>query len=354
MIVFDLLMSTYQCVLIVYVLKKQLNQKKHTLLWEAGCILLMVLTLTLIQACDLNIPDILTFLITLVYIVIVADENPIACILWLTIDVVLFMSTLSIVSSLFDIQIAANGDVISASEEAMIIYAFAGNSAVTVVLSIAARISHVRNMITWKETALFLLMLLLGFLISECFFSARIRAGNQSYLLIGSACSFVVMILTVVLYEHMQESARRQKLAELYAQTNQLSAEHQEELKNIYQKMLAEQHDLRHRIATAEELLKAANTQENKENHILSLLQRNEEPRLFFTGSIAVDAVLMAKASIMENAGIAFYFTEYPLVPLPVSERDFCTLLSNLLDNAIDGVMNLPASAPSRMIRLSF
>lgn len=354
MIVFDCLMSIYQCVLIVYVLKKQIHQKSHSLLWEIGCIILMVLTLTFIQTFGINIPDVLVFLILLVYITIVADERFIICVFWVAIDVFLFMSTLALVSSIFDIQIASNGDVIAASKETMIIYAFAGNSAVTVVLSIAARISHAKNLITQKEVALFLFMLVLGFLISECFFSARIMSDNQVYLLIGSASSFVVMILTIVLYEHMQESAKRQKQAELSAQTAQLSAEHQDELRNIYQKMLSEQHDLRHRIAAAEELLTTANLQEEKHIHIMSLLQENNGTRMFFTGSMAADAVLLAKATIMENAGIAFHFSECPLLPLPISERDFCVLLSNLLDNAIEGVMNLPAGAPSRAIWLSF
>lgn len=118
--------------------------------------------------------------------------------------------------------------------------------------------------------------------------------------------------------------------------------------------MLAEQHDLRHRVAAAEEILTAATVDDGQRSSILQLLQSDAQTRLFITGSVAVDAILKAKSTVMENAGITFEFVEYPLMPLPISEQNFCMLLGNLLDNAIEGVMRLPASAPSRCIRLSF
>ena len=69
---------------------------------------------------------------------------------------------------------------------------------------------------------------------------------------------------------------------------------------------------------------------------------------------MAVDAILKAKYAVMDNVEITFDFVEYPLEPLPIPEQEFCMLLGNLLDNAIEGVMRLPASAPSRHIRLAF
>ena len=277
-----------------------------------------------------------------------------ACALWITLDGFLFMGTLTLVSSLFDIQIGMNGGILSAPDETTIIYFFVGNAAVTVVLSIAARINKVKDMIARKEVVLFLLMLLLSFAINECFFLARLSEQNQSALLIGSTCSFIAMIFTMILYERMTESARKQKQAELAAQTVQLLSEHQDELKSIYRNMLAEQHDLRHRVAAAEEILSSITIPEDQRHQVLALLQNREQPHFFLTGSMAVDAILKAKSTVMENVGITFEFVEYPLAPLPVSEQEFCMLLGNLLDNAIEGVMRLPASAPSRHIRLAF
>ncbi|MBQ9838567.1 MAG: sensor histidine kinase [Oscillospiraceae bacterium] len=264
------------------------------------------------------------------------------------------MGTLTLVSSLFEIQIGINGSVLSASQETMIIYNFVGNAALTVVLNIAARINKVKSIIAKTEMIIFLLMLLLNFVINECFFTARLSEIDQSALLVGTVCSFILMILTMILYERMTSVAQKQKQSELAAQTAQLISEHQDELKSIYKKMLAEQHDLRHRVAAAEEILSAGTFSEEQMQHIRGLLKERQEERTFLTGNMAVDAILKAKYAVMDNVGIAFEFVEYPLEPLPIPEQDFCMLLGNLLDNAIEGVMRLPASAPSRNIRLAF
>ena len=276
------------------------------------------------------------------------------CALWVVLDGFLFMGTLTLVSSLFEIQIGINGSVLSASQETMIIYNFVGNAALTVVLNIAARINKVKSIIAKTEMIIFLLMLLLNFVINECFFTARLSEIDQSALLVGTVCSFILMILTMILYERMTSVAQKQKQSELAAQTAQLISEHQDELKSIYKKMLAEQHDLRHRVAAAEEILSAGTFSEEQMQHIRGLLKERQEERTFLTGNMAVDAILKAKYAVMDNVGIAFEFVEYPLEPLPIPEQDFCMLLGNLLDNAIEGVMRLPASAPSRNIRLAF
>lgn len=353
-IVLDVLMSAYQSGLFVYTLKKQFVQRPHSFWFEAGCVLLTVAYLVMIQYLHLPLSDSLMFLIPLVYIKLTTDERLLTCALWTTLDAFLMMGTLTLVSSLFDIQIAMNGSVIYAADEASALYSFAGNVAITVVMNIAARINKVKNVVARKEMLIFLAMLLLCFGVNECFFVARVVPQNDQVLWIGSACAFAVMILVMILYELMTETVQKQKKSEMEAQTAQMLNKQQDELKSIYKNMLAEQHDLRHRVAAAEEILTATTVDDDQRSSILQLLQSDAQPRLFITGSVAVDAILKAKSTVMENAGITFEFVEYPLMPLPISEQNFCMLLGNLLDNAIEGVMRLPASAPSRCIRLSF
>lgn len=351
---FDIMMSVYQAGLIVYVLKKQFVQKQHSILWEISCVLLTACLLTLIQVLQLSVPDSLMFLIPLVYVKITTHESFLTCAFGVIVDAFLFMGTLSLVSSLFDIQIEMNGKVLAASNETMLIYGLTGNVAITAVLSIAARINRVKNVIKQQELALFLLMLVFCFIISECFFAARVTKDYHLSLVVGSICAFILMILTIILYEHMIKSAKKQKQIEMAAQTMQLSTEHQGELEKIYKHMLSEQHDLRHRIAVAEEMLNAMSLKEEERNKVLYLLKNDSHPRVFLTGSMATDAILTVKAAIMESAGIKFTVTEYPLNNLPLSEQQFCVLLGNLLDNAIEGVMALPATAGSRNVYLTF
>ena len=354
MIALDLLLTMYQGTLIIYVMKKQFIQRPHSILYEVFGVLSFTFFVLLIQYLHLPIPDSLAILIPFIYIKCTSRERLMTCVLWTILDGFLFLGTLTLVSSLFDIQIGMNGGVLAASDETQMIYNFVGNAALTVVFNIAARFSKVDHIISFKETILFILMLLLCFMINECFFIARLSGHEGTVLLIGSACSFVVMILTMVLYERLTETTRKQRQTELEAQTAQLVMEHQEELKGIYKNMLAEQHDLRHRVAAAEEILSSAAIDDEDRRHALELLKKPDQLKLFITGNVAVDAILKAKSTVMENAGITFEFVEYPLMPLPISEQNFCMLLGNLLDNAIEGVMRLPAANSSRGIRLAF
>ena len=162
------------------------------------------------------------------------------------------------------------------------------------------------------------------------------------------------MILTMLLYEYLTAVAEKRRLEEMETRTVQLTREHQEELEMIYKDMLNQQHDLHHRLNAVEELLSSRALSEDTRKTAISLLSLPEETKLFHTGSIAVDAILKSKSTTMENAGIQFDFVEYPLNPLPIPEDQFCVLISNLLDNAVEGVMRLPATKNRRHIKLAF
>lgn len=354
MIALDLLLSCYQGILLIYLLRKQFSQVSHSFLYEFFSVLAIVIYFSIIQYFHISIPDNLVLFIPLIYIKLTSDESWISCVLWTVLDGLLFIGTLTLVSGLFNIQIGLNGCVLSASKETIMFYSISSNAILTVVSNVAARFGKAENIISRKETSLFILMLVLCLVVNECFFSARLLENEHNILLIGSACSFAVMILIMVLYERLTETTRKQRMAELEAQTTQIVAQHQDELKSIYKNMLAEQHDLYHRVTAVEELLSSSKIAEIDRRQVLSMLKKTDQPDLIITGNIAVDAILKAKSTIMKNAGITFEFVEYPLNPLPISERSFCMLLGNLLDNAIEGVMRLPASNPTRTIYLSF
>ena len=354
MIALDLLLSCYQGILLIYLLRKQFSQVSHSFLYEFFSVLAIVIYFSIIQYFHISIPDNLVLFIPLIYIKLTSDESWISCVLWTVPDGLFFIGTLTLVSGLFNIQIGLNGSVLSASKETIMFYSISSNAILTVVSNVAARFGKAENIISRKETSLFILMLVLCLVVNECFFSARLLENEHNILLIGSACSFAVMILIMVLYERLTETTRKQRMAELEAQTTQIVAQHQDELKSIYKNMLAEQHDLYHRVTAVEELLSSSKIAEIDRRQVLSMLKKTDQPDLIITGNIAVDAILKAKSTIMKNAGITFEFVEYPLNPLPISERSFCMLLGNLLDNAIEGVMRLPASNPTRTIYLSF
>lgn len=56
----------------------------------------------------------------------------------------------------------------------------------------------------------------------------------------------------------------------------------------------------------------------------------------------------------MREKGIGLVYSPYPLAELPIAAADFCAVVGNLLDNAIEGVSRIKDPAEPPVIRLSF
>lgn len=75
---------------------------------------------------------------------------------------------------------------------------------------------------------------------------------------------------------------------------------------------------------------------------------------MIVTGSPEVDALLTAKRRTMHEKGIEFKLTPYPLASLPIATSDFCAILGNLLDNAIEGIQRITEPPAKPLIHLAF
>lgn len=352
--ILDVLLTAYQGSLLLYALRKQCLLKAHSFLFETGAVFLHTLFIQSIQWFQWPVPDSLCILIPMVYISLLCRERISTGVLWALLDGVVFLGTLTLISSLFPLDIDISGNVVEGTNQARMLYLFFGNASITVTLNIVARIRKVAHEISPRETILFITMLLLCLVTNECFFSARSSDDADIVPVIGSACTFVVMLFTMILYDRMAFVARNAWRTDFSAKTQQMTSSYQHDLQNMYQQMLSQQHDIRHRITAAEEILAHSKISEEDRGQVMTLLQESKENRLYVTGFLSVDALLQVKSTVMQNANIAFSFREYPLTPLPISETDFCVLLGNILDNAIEGVMRLPDNDPHRSISLSF
>lgn len=351
----DVLLSAYQGILLIYLARKQFVLKPHSFLVEIGCVMAVTLYFAGIQYLGIPIPDNFVIIIVFIYFRLATQASWVKAALWTLLDGFIFAGTLTIVTYFFDIQISINGSISAVmSDDIRIVFMLSSNAALTVVVNVAARLIKVRSSIPTKETIVFIVMLAFEFMINECFYNIRFANHIETVLIAGSSFAFVVMILTMVLYEYLTTIAEKRRIDELEARTLQMTHEHQEELENIYRDMLRQQHDLKHRVTAVEELLSTCELSKDTHDSALRLLNQPEDTRLFFTGCISVDAILKSKATTMENAGIRFEFVEYPLKPLPIPEEQFCILISNLLDNAIEGVMRLRATNNNRHIKLAF
>ena len=122
-----------------------------------------------------------------------------------------------------------------------------------------------------------------------------------------------------------------------------------EELSQVSDSLHALRHDLLNHLYIASDLMQKGTLDEGKqhlqniESHIL---------QIFSTGCPALDSALYLKQQEMMHRNIIFQPNIEPLKSLPITTYDLCTIVSNLLDNAIDAADRFPEMPKDYTIKL--
>ena len=122
------------------------------------------------------------------------------------------------------------------------------------------------------------------------------------------------------------------------------------EVDNMYTKMRGWRHDYRHHIQAMK--IHAANGDYEEIVKYLDMLDDDltNIETVIRTGNKMADAILNSKLSLAAEKQIKVKAEAKIPVSLTVSELDLCIVIGNLLDNAIDACMELPAE--KRLIRI--
>ena len=131
---------------------------------------------------------------------------------------------------------------------------------------------------------------------------------------------------------------------------NEILQKHYAEVENMYKKMRGWRHDYRHHIQTMK--VHASNGEYAEIDKYLDMLDEDltNVETVIRTGNRMADAILNSKLSLAMEKQIRVKAEAQIPVSLTISELDLCTVISNLLDNAIDACMELPVE--ERLIRI--
>jgi len=131
---------------------------------------------------------------------------------------------------------------------------------------------------------------------------------------------------------------------------NEIMQKYYAEVENMYAKMRGWRHDYRHHIQTMK--VHAAHGEYEEIDKYLDMLDDDltNVETVIKTGNRMADAILNSKLSLAMERDIKVKAEAKIPVALSVSELDLCIIIGNLLDNAIDACMELPAE--ERLIRI--
>lgn len=347
--------NIYQSFLITYYTVIRCNLPKHSFFYD---LLVMAITAVGISLCEDLTPYVLQnviFLIPLAYAIFLRKTHFWDTLFWIAVMGIFFSSTITVVSMF----ISAVGGVAGWTEmlepgESRLIFLFSENILITFLFYVVGRIKNDSCSLPPRTSVCFVLVLIAQTVVSECLSSISLQPNNSSSVLamIGSFGLLCCLFLTIFLYKSMIQETESKRLLELEAQTTRLNETHQEELRTIYSNMLAAQHDMKHTVLVAKQIL--AERSEDASESIKEILSLPDMEYEHTTGNVGIDAVLTVKSIAMRDSGIRFELCPCPLKELPLPDRSFVILLSNILDNAIEGVNRIVASDKVPMIKLSF
>lgn len=163
------------------------------------------------------------------------------------------------------------------------------------------------------------------------------EAIDESDILLAFLSIVLLNIMLFILLNRMENSNRLREKYNLAKMNLELQKQFVENAQKSYQETKVLQHDLKHYLTTAASLL-ASGEQEEAKQYLETILQK-KLPLIctgIQTGAVAVDSVINTKLSACREKGIdvkAVLNTEFK----EIDEMDMSILLSNLLDNAMNG-----------------
>ena len=118
---------------------------------------------------------------------------------------------------------------------------------------------------------------------------------------------------------------------------NDLIKKHCDEVQNIYKTMRGWRHDYHNHIQT---LLALADDEEKTRKYLLDLnADLTCVDTVIKTGNVMVDAILNSKLSLIQSRQINLHAKVVVPSDLRISEIDLCTVIGNLLDNAMEACL---------------
>lgn len=121
------------------------------------------------------------------------------------------------------------------------------------------------------------------------------------------------------------------------AYQNDLITKHCDEVDNIYRQMRGWRHDYHNHIQA---MLALTDSPEELRKYLWML---NDDltavDTVLKTGNVMVDAILNSKLSLIKSKNIAVHAKATVPAALRISEIDLCTIIGNLLDNAMEACL---------------
>lgn len=165
------------------------------------------------------------------------------------------------------------------------------------------------------------------------------RENSQIISIAAAICMLCINVLSYILLLRQQRNDYELMRYRLLQQKYELQEAGIEEIKRLYSKLQTEKHDMKHHFALLKDLIDDGRTEEASE-YIADVESRSGVigQGEVFSKNVILNYVINEKAAAMKQNDIRFYCGVCENTD-GISDSDINTILSNLLDNAIEACL---------------
>ena len=353
-IIFEIGINLFQSSLYLFFLKSRSHISKPSKVADWVCVLTCTAFYTLYLFFDIPITDSVHIIFLFIYLLIVSDDPWYVSAFWVLVKEAIAIAIVGLMLQLCLILTPGTYEVLMSQGPLRFIFVMSTNLAMFFVMFFFSKMKRTYSPVEVSALLLFLATNLSVLFAIEMLFSLQAQASTHKdwHIFAAYGALFLCSAFSVWLYHFMTQTVQKENAAQIALKQAQLTKEHQQALQDMYSDMLARQHDFKHQLQAIEQLIQQQPPQAAE--YLAKYKERISERNTFVTGSIAVDALLTAKMLACKNKCIDFELSQCPLTALPICEVDFCAIVGNLLDNAMEGTLRIKDAQTPKWIHLSF
>lgn len=341
---FEILINFFQAYLVLRYIKGCFIYSKKTPLADATLLLSFTLYFSIYLFCPtFPLSQQLVFLLPLLHVLFLSSEPKISMSFWILV-LMLIMNLVSVLTyPIFDLlPIMLNFMFLSFHFERFLCI-IVTNLAIFLILELIIRLKKTCTFPRASSYVVFILTLSIIYIVEESIYDLYLTFSTEAILPFFTIYIGLLgcIVLSVFLFHTVSSDSERENRYQAEISLLNLSKQHQQELAQMYEELTERQHNYKHHLQALKELV-GENDRSTARDYLQNLMSENAQDEMIVTGSPSVDALLAAKQRIMCNKGIRFVYSPYPLASLPISTLDFCSIVGNLLDNAIEGIARIP------------
>ena len=349
---YEIILNLYQGLVFTWFITKMLSKRKQEYVSALICSVLTAAALSSYIFFPMPEWDTWIFVFVIIYALLCFDGNVLQKLFWCTILIIVSMGIVGISFQFASLIAGADVDELLASGSTRILFTLLSNFLIWLGLWLITRIFPQKSHSIRPPYLLLFAVLLCSFLV-DVFFKLKNQYGIPLiWLFVGCFISIAIAIIILINYRLLEKYEREKQILQLQDEMLKEAQSQTEDLQHVYGSMMQLRHDMRSYVHDIQEMVKKG--QLPKEPEYLKDLESQVLP-LYSSGNQTLDSILAVKlnklrANKIELRGSNLHYTG----GMNISDFELCSLVSNMIDNAIEALNERKDRDGDRYVYLQF